>query len=166
MLASYTFRPRTSVRSRNTAVDSTFIYPLYRGRVAFNYRVLYIVTFYTFTVFSQRRFYLLSTYLIIYIVDLHLYQWPPILYYLSGAPLARRRFSAYCRSSSRISYSFSIARRRRVSQLVSLGAMPLREALVPRIRSSIQHLRLYNGKSSISRQIRILKQLLRNQQNY
>ena len=73
MLASYAFRPRTSVRSRKAAVDSTFIYPLYRGRVAFTYRVLYVVTFYTFTAFSQRRFYLLSTYLIIYIVDLYLY---------------------------------------------------------------------------------------------
>ena len=73
MLASYVFRPRTSVRSRNTAVDSAFIYPLYRGRVAFNYRVLYIVAFYTFKAFSYYYFYLLSTYLIIYIVDLHLY---------------------------------------------------------------------------------------------
>ena len=73
MLASYIFRPRTSIRSRKTAVDSTFIYPLYRGRVAFNYRVLYIVVFYTFIAFSYLRFYLLSTYPIIYIVDLYLY---------------------------------------------------------------------------------------------
>ena len=73
MLASYTFRPRTSVRSRKAAVDSAFVYPLYRGRVAFAYRVLYVVTFYTFAAFSQRRFYLLSAHLIIYIVDLYLY---------------------------------------------------------------------------------------------
>ena len=73
MLTSYTFRPRTSVRSKKAAVDSAFIYPLYRGRVAFTYRVLYIVTFYTFIAFFQRRFYLLSAYLIIYIVDLYLY---------------------------------------------------------------------------------------------
>ena len=73
MLASYAFRPRTSVCSRNTAVDSTFIYLLYRGRVAFNYRVLYIAAFYTFTAFSYLRFYLLSAYLAIYIVNLHLY---------------------------------------------------------------------------------------------
>ena len=51
MLASYTFRPRTSVYSRKVAVDSAFIYPLYRGRVAFTYRVLYIVAFYTFAAF-------------------------------------------------------------------------------------------------------------------
>ena len=73
MLASYVFRPRTSIRSRNTAVDSAFIYPLYRGRVAFNYRVLHVVAFYTFTAFSYLYFYLLSTYLTIYIVDLYLY---------------------------------------------------------------------------------------------
>ena len=51
MLASYAFRPRTSVYSRKVAVDSAFVYPLYRGRVVFTYRVLYIVTFYTFTAF-------------------------------------------------------------------------------------------------------------------
>ena len=102
MLASYTFRPRTSIHSRKVAVDFTFIYPLYRGRFAFTYRVLYIVAFYTFTAFFQRRFYLLSTYLAIYIVDLHLYQWPPILYFLSGTLLARHQFSAYYYSSSYI----------------------------------------------------------------
>ena len=73
MLASYMFRPSTSVYSRKAAIDSAFVYPLYKGRVAFTYRVLYIVTFYTFTAFSQRRFYLLSAYLAIYIVNLHLY---------------------------------------------------------------------------------------------
>ena len=73
MLASYAFRPKSSVRSRNAAVDSTFVYPLYRGRVAFNYRVLYVVTFYIFAAFSYLRFYLLSTYLAMYIVDLYLY---------------------------------------------------------------------------------------------
>ena len=51
MLASHMFRPRTSVYSRKAAVDSAFVYPFYRGRVAFTYRVLYVVTFYTFTAF-------------------------------------------------------------------------------------------------------------------
>ena len=73
MLASHAFSPRISVRSRNAAVDSTFVCPLYRGRVAFNYGVLYIVAFFAFMALSQRRFYLLSAYLAIYIVDLHLY---------------------------------------------------------------------------------------------
>ena len=44
MLASYAFRPRTSVYSKKAAVDSAFVYPLYRGKVAFTYRVLYVVT--------------------------------------------------------------------------------------------------------------------------
>ena len=73
MLASYAFRPRTSVYSRKAAIDSAFIYPLYRGRVAFTYRVLYIVALYTFTAFIYYRFYFISTYLAIYIVDLYLY---------------------------------------------------------------------------------------------
>ena len=147
MLASHVFRPRTSVRSRNAAVDSAFVCPLYRGRVAFNYRVLYVVTFFTFAALSQRRFYLLSTHLAIHIVDLHLYQQPPILCYLYGALPTRRRFSAYYYSSSRISCSFSIARRRRVSWLVSFGAVPLQGALVPRIRSSIWRISFSTGQS-------------------
>ena len=52
ILANYTFRFKTSVYSRNAAVDSAFVYPLYRGRVAFNPRVLYIVAFFTFTALS------------------------------------------------------------------------------------------------------------------
>ena len=48
MLTSHAFRPRTSVRSRNAAVDSAFVYPSYRGRVVFNYRVLYVVNFFFF----------------------------------------------------------------------------------------------------------------------
>jgi hypothetical protein len=120
MLASYTFRPRTSVRSRKAAVDSAFVCPLYRGRVAFTYRVLHIVTFYAFAAFSQRRFHLLSAHLTIHIVDLHLCWWPPILCCLSGALPAQRRFSTYYYSSSRISCSFSTAQIRRVSWLMSL----------------------------------------------
>ena len=42
MLVSHGFSPRTSVRSRKAAVDSTFIYPLYRGRVGFNHRQVVI----------------------------------------------------------------------------------------------------------------------------
>ena len=73
MLASHTFRPKTSVYSKSAAVDSAFIYPLYRGRVAFNYGVLYIVALYTLAAFFQRRFYLISTHLAMHVVDLHLY---------------------------------------------------------------------------------------------
>ena len=73
MLASHAFRPKTSVHSKNAAVDSAFIYPLYRGRVAFDHRVLHIVAFFAFTALSQRRFYLLSAHLAMHIVDLHLY---------------------------------------------------------------------------------------------
>ena len=131
MLASYTFRPRTSVYSRKVAVNSTFVCPLYRGRVAFDYGVLYIVAFCAFAAFSQCRFYLLSAHLVMHIVDLYLCWWPPIFCCLSGALLSLRRLSAcYC-SNSCVSCSFSIACRRRVSWLVSLGVMPLWGALVP-----------------------------------
>ena len=129
MLASYTFRPKTSVYSKNAAVDSAFIYPLYKGRVAFNYGVLYIVAFCTFAAFSQHHFYLLSIHLAMYIVDLHLYQWPPILYYLSGALLAQHRFFTYYCSSSCVSCSFFTACRRRVSWLINLGVVAFRGLL-------------------------------------
>ena len=72
MLASHTFRPKTSVCSRNVAIDSAFICLLYRGRVAFNYGVLYIVAFFAFAALSQCRFYLLSAYFAMHIVDLYL----------------------------------------------------------------------------------------------
>ena len=72
MLASYAFRPRTSVRSRKAAVDSAFISPLYRGRVGINYRVFYIAASCIFATSFYRRFYLRSAHLIISIVDLHL----------------------------------------------------------------------------------------------
>ena len=140
------FSPRIFIRSRNTAVDSTFVYPLYRGRVGFNYRVLYVVTLYAFTAFFQRRFYLISAYLAIYIVDLHLYQQPPNLY-RRGVLLARRRFSAQYYSSSRIFYSLFTAYRRRVSQLISLGAVPLYIALAPYIRLSIRYISFFTRQS-------------------
>ena len=88
MLASHAFRPRTSVCSRKAAIDSAFICPLYRGRVAFTYGVLHVVTFCAFAAFSQYRFHSLSAHFAIHIVNLYLYWWPPILYYLSGALLA------------------------------------------------------------------------------
>ena len=72
MLVSHTFRPRTSVRSRKAAIDSTFVSPLYRGRVSVDYRVFYIAASYIFTASFYRRFYLRSTHLIISIVDLYL----------------------------------------------------------------------------------------------
>ena len=52
ILVSHAFRPRTSVRSRNAAVDSAFVCPLYKGRVTFDYRVLYIVAFFAFAALS------------------------------------------------------------------------------------------------------------------
>ena len=124
MLVSYIFRPRTSVYNKNVAVDSAFICSLYRGRVAFNYRVLYIVTFFVFAALSQCCFYLLSAYLMIYIVDFYLYWWPSILYCLCVALFMRHQFSTCCYSSSRVFCSFSLAYRRRVSWLISLGAVP------------------------------------------
>ena len=85
MPASYTFRPKTSIRSRKAAIDSTFISPLYRRRVRINYRVFYMAASYIFATSFYRYFYLRSAYLTISIVDLYLYQQPPILY---------RRYSA------------------------------------------------------------------------
>ena len=140
MLTSYTFRPRISIRSRNATIDSTFVCPSYRGRVAFNYRVLYIAAFYAFIAFFQRCFYLISTYLTIYIVDLHLYQQPSSLYRYRGAIPARRRFSAQYYSSFRISYSLSTTYRRKVSQLIGLGVVPLQVAFAPLVYLSIQRI--------------------------
>ena len=73
MLASHVFRPKTSVRSRNAAIDSAFVCPSYRGRVAFNYRVLHRVAFFAFIALSQYYFYLLSAHFVMHIVNLHLY---------------------------------------------------------------------------------------------
>ena len=72
MLASHTFRPRTSVRNKNAAVDSAFVCPLYRGRVAFDHGVLHVVAFFAFAALSQRCFYLLSAYFAMHVVDLYL----------------------------------------------------------------------------------------------
>ena len=60
-------------------MDSAFVCPLYRGRVTFNHRVLYVVALCTLTAFFQRCFYLMSAHLAMHIVDLHLYWWPPNL---------------------------------------------------------------------------------------
>ena len=73
MLISYTFRPRTSIYSRKAAIDSTFISPLYRGRVGINYRVFYMAASCIFAASFYCRFYLKSAYLVISIVDLYLY---------------------------------------------------------------------------------------------
>ena len=43
------------------------------GRVGFNYRVLYVATLCAFIAFFYRYFYLISAYLAMHIVDLHLY---------------------------------------------------------------------------------------------
>ena len=52
ILASHAFRPKTFVYSKKAAVDSAFVCSSYRGKVAFAYRVLYIVAFYAFAAFS------------------------------------------------------------------------------------------------------------------
>ena len=73
MLTSYTFSPKISICSKNAAIDSAFICPLYKGRVTFNYGVLYIVALYALTAFFQCYFHLMSAYLAMHIVDLYLY---------------------------------------------------------------------------------------------
>ena len=82
-----------------------------------------------------------------HIVDLYLYQWPPSLYRRGGVIPARRRFSAQYYNSSFISYSLSTTYRRRVSQLVGLGVVPLQVALAPLIRLSIQYISFSTGQS-------------------
>ena len=72
MLTSYIFRPKTSIYSRKAAIDSTFISPLYKGRVSINYRIFHIVTSYILTAFFYNYFYLKSAHLTISIVDLYL----------------------------------------------------------------------------------------------
>ena len=74
MLTSHAFKPRTFIRSRKAAINSIFISPLYRKRVSINYRVFYIAASYIFTTSFYYCFHLRSIYLIISIVDLHLYQ--------------------------------------------------------------------------------------------
>ena len=124
ILASHTFSPKISVHSKNTAVDFAFVCPLYKGKITFNYRVLYIVALCTLTAFFQHYFHLISTHLAIYIVDLYLCQQPPSLYCCGGTLLAWRRFSTQCYSNSYISYSLSTACRRKVFWLISLGVLP------------------------------------------
>ena len=72
ILASYIFSPKISVYSKKVAVDFTFNYPLYRGRVTVVYGVFYMVTLCAFTAFFHYYFYLVSAHFIIYIVDLYL----------------------------------------------------------------------------------------------
>ena len=73
MLVSHAFRPKTSVYSKKAAVDSTFISPLYRGRVSINYRVFHVAVSCAFAAFFYYCFYLRSAHLAINIVDLYLY---------------------------------------------------------------------------------------------
>ena len=53
-------------------MDFTFVCLLYRGRVAFNYGVFYIVALYALTAFFQRCFYSISAHLVMHMVDLYL----------------------------------------------------------------------------------------------
>ena len=145
ILVSYAFSPRISVQSKNTAIDSAFVCPLYRGRVAFNYGVLYIVALCALAAFFQRHFYLISAHLAMHIVDLHLCQWPHNLQRRKGALLVQYQFSIQCYSSSYISCSFSTTCRCKVSWLVSLGILPLQVALAPLIYLSIQRISFSTG---------------------
>ena len=72
MLASYIFSPKISVCSRNAAVDSAFVCPLYKGRVAFVYGVLHVVALCALAAFSQRCFHLMSAHLAMHVMDLYL----------------------------------------------------------------------------------------------
>ena len=67
------FSPKISVYSRKAAVDSTFNYPLYRGRVAVVYGVFYVVAFCAFAAFFHCYFYLVSAHFVMHIIDLYLY---------------------------------------------------------------------------------------------
>ena len=60
-------------------MDSAFVCPLYRGRVAFDYGVLHVVALCALAAFFQRRFHLMSAHLAMHVVDLHLCWWPPNL---------------------------------------------------------------------------------------
>ena len=73
MLVSHAFRPKTSVHSKKAAVDSTFVSPLYRGRVGVDYGVFYIAASCVFTASFYYYFHLRSAHLVISIVDLYLY---------------------------------------------------------------------------------------------
>ena len=88
MLINYIFSPRISVRSKKAAVDSAFNCLLYRGRVAVVHGVFHVVALCAFAAFFHCRFYSVSTHLAMHIVDLHLYWWPPSLYYCGNALLA------------------------------------------------------------------------------
>ena len=72
MFTSYIFSFKTSIYSKKIAINLAFIYPLYRERINIIYRVFYIATLCTFTARSQRHFHLISTYLVMHILDLHL----------------------------------------------------------------------------------------------
>ena len=73
MLASHIFSPKISIYSKNAAIDSAFICLLYKGRVAFNYRVFYMVALCALTAFFQHYFYLISAHLAMHIMDFYLY---------------------------------------------------------------------------------------------
>ena len=92
---SHAFRPKTSIHSRKATVDSTFISPLYRGRVGVDYGVFHVAASYAFTAFFHHYFYLRSAHLAISVVDLHLCWWPSILCRRYGALLVCRRVSAW-----------------------------------------------------------------------
>ena len=124
ILISYIFSFRTSVCSKKVAIDFAFNCPLYRGRVAVIYRMFHVVTLYAFTAFFHHRFYSVSAHLVMHIVDLYLYWWPPSLYYCGGTLLAWHWVSAWCCSSFCISCSLSAACRCNIFWLICLGVLP------------------------------------------
>ena len=145
ILISHIFSSKTSVYSKKAAVNSAFNCPLYRGRVAVVYRAFYVVTLCAFTTFFHCHFYLISAHLVIYIVDLYLYQWPPSLYYCGNTLLAWRQVFTYYYSSSHISCSLSAAYRCSTSWLIYLGVLPLQQGLAPHIYFSTQYMSFSTG---------------------
>ena len=138
MLASHAFSSKISIYSKKAAVDSAFDCPLYRGRVAIIYRVFHVVALCAFAAFFHCCFYLVSAHLVMYVVDLYLYQWPLSLCCCGSTLLVWRWVFVQCYSSSCISCSLSAACRCSASWLIYLGVLPLQRGLAPCIYFSTQ----------------------------
>jgi len=115
MLASHAFRPITSICNKNTAVDSAFVSPLYRGIVGVVYRVFQVAAFYVFAVSFQHLFHLRSAHFAINVVDFHLCWWPLVSCQHNSVLLVRHQISSWCSRNPYISFSLSIACRQRAS---------------------------------------------------
>ena len=140
IFTNYIFSFKISIHSKKVAVNSTFNYPLYRGRVAIVYRVFHVVTLCVFTAFFHCYFHLVSAHLVMYIVDLYLYQWPPSLYYCGGTLLVQYQVSTQYYSSFYISCSLFAVYRYSISQFIYLGVLPLQQSLTLYIYFSTQYI--------------------------